>query len=257
MKKAGFDSAASTYDDDFSDTAFAEVLRERFYETAASCFPKTGHLLDIGCGTGVDAAFFSGPGYRVTGLDASEAMLEVAAAKAIPGAVFRHYSLPDALPFPDDALDGIYSHLGAFNCIPVEKHPVSELHRVLKPGGTLILSLMSKVYLFEILAYLMLLSPGRAMRRFGREPIIVRAGETDIPVWYPRKREMISLYKPGFDLIKLLAQPVLIPPPVLTNRLSSDSVLLRLLMKVDRLAGRMPVLRTLGDHTLFVFRKNR
>lgn len=255
MQETGFDSAAPSYDADFSDTPFAGVLRDRFYEVAAGYFPKTGHLLDIGCGTGVDASFFSGAGYRVSGLDASAAMLEVAAARAVPGADFRRYSLPDGLPFADGTFDGVYSHLGAFNCIPVEKHPVAELSRVLKPGGMLVLSLMNKVYLLEILTWLMLLSPRRAMRRFGPEPVIVPAGEADIPVWYPRKKEICAIYAPGFVLAGYRAQAVMIPPAVLTNRLSPDSVLLRLLKKADRVGSRLPVLRMFGDHTLFVFRK--
>lgn len=252
---SGFDAAAPTYDEDFSSTTFGRLLRRRFYEMALAFFPETGRLLDIGCGTGQDAAFFSGNGWQVTGVDASPGMLRMASAKKLPDTNFQAYTLPGQLPFSDNAFDGIYSHLGAFNCLPPDDHPVQELNRVLKPGGILILSLMNRIYPAEIIAYLLLLSPRTAFRRFGRQPVMIRTGESMIPVWYPRKHDILSKYQPVFALRDIAAQPVLIPPALLMNKLPFESRLTAFIFRVDHILCRLPGIRLLGDHTLFIFQK--
>jgi len=253
----GFDAAAPTYDEDFSHTTFGQLLRRRFYEMAVASFAETGRLLDIGCGTGQDAAFFSRNGWQVTGVDASPGMLRMASAKQLPNTNFQAYALPGQLPFSDSAFDGIYSHLGALNCLPPDDHPIQELNRVLKPGGILILSLMNRIYPAEIIGYLLLLSPRKAFRRFGRQPVKIRTGESMIPVWYPRKQEILSKYQPVFSLRDIAAQPVLIPPAVLTNKLPLESRLITFFFKADRILCRLPGIRMLGDHTLYLFQKRR
>jgi SAM-dependent methyltransferase len=60
-------------------------------------------LLDIGCGTGIVAARFQQEGYRVTGLDVSEAMLQRARTRLGDSAVLVHGDATDFTvtePFP-------------------------------------------------------------------------------------------------------------------------------------------------------------
>lgn len=77
-----FDAAAAGYDEAFTFTHLG-----RWYRTAArkwleAAFRPGSHILELGCGTGEDALWLAGRGIRVTALDASPAMLEVARAKA-------------------------------------------------------------------------------------------------------------------------------------------------------------------------------
>jgi arsenite methyltransferase len=102
-------------------------------------------ILDIGCGAGVDslvAAHLVGPGGRVVGLDVTAAMVERARA-SLARLGLAHVTFQvgeaEALPFPDNDFDAVISN-GVFNLTLDKKKALHEAHRVLKPGGRLMLA---------------------------------------------------------------------------------------------------------------------
>ena len=107
-------------------------------------------VLDTGCGAGVDslvAGHLVGPGGTVVGLDVSPAMIERARAhQARLGLVNVTFQVgeAEALPFPDANFDAIISN-GVFNLTLNKEKALHEAHRVLKPGGRLMLADMSLV----------------------------------------------------------------------------------------------------------------
>jgi arsenite methyltransferase len=102
-------------------------------------------VLDIGCGAGVDslvAAHLVGPGGMVVGLDVTPAMIEGARAhQARLGLANVTFQVGDAegLPFPDNHFDAVISN-GVFNLTLNKEKALKETHRVLKPGGRLLLA---------------------------------------------------------------------------------------------------------------------
>jgi arsenite methyltransferase len=102
-------------------------------------------VLDIGCGAGVDslvAAHLVGAGGRVVGLDVTAAMVERARANlARLGLANVTFQVCDAeaLPFPDNDFDAVISN-GVFNLTINKEKALHEAHRVLKPGGRLMLA---------------------------------------------------------------------------------------------------------------------
>jgi len=103
--------------------------------------PRPGeHVLDVGCGCGLDAFVASrmvGPEGRVVGLDLTAEMVRWAgaAAKAWPldNVTFRVGSA-EKLPFEDAAFDEVISN-GALNLVPDKDAAFAEIARVLRPGG--------------------------------------------------------------------------------------------------------------------------
>ena len=102
-------------------------------------------VLDIGCGAGVDslvAAVLVGAGGHVTGIDVTPAMIERARAHgARLGLNNVTFQVGDAetLPFPDCTFDAVISN-GVFNLSLNKEKALEEAHRVLKPGGRLMLA---------------------------------------------------------------------------------------------------------------------
>ncbi|MEV6521095.1 class I SAM-dependent methyltransferase [Longispora sp. NPDC051575] len=94
-------------------------------------------VLDAACGTGRHAAHLVAGGHRVTGVDSTDAMLDVARAK-LPGAEFLLGDL-HALPLPDDHVDLVVCGL-ALAHVPDLAPVFAEFVRVLRPGGHLVLS---------------------------------------------------------------------------------------------------------------------
>lgn len=89
-------------------------------------------LLDAGCGAGLALQMAAARGATVSGIDAAEALLEVARER-VPDADLRHGDLED-LPFADDAFDVTTS----FNAVQYAADPevaLGEIRRVVRPGG--------------------------------------------------------------------------------------------------------------------------
>ncbi|MEV0622207.1 methyltransferase domain-containing protein [Nonomuraea sp. NPDC050404] len=94
-------------------------------------------LLDVGCGTGVVTAAALALGAEVTAVDADPAMLALTARRH-PYATIRHAALPH-LPFEDAQFDVIAGNF-VINHVPDAPAALRELHRLLRPAGTLALT---------------------------------------------------------------------------------------------------------------------
>ena len=98
-------------------------------------------VLEVGCGVGDFSISLSRAGAHVTGVDFSPRGIELAQQKA------RHHGQPvafrvadaQALPFANDSFDVVFS-CECLEHVPEPRRMLSELHRVLKPGGVLILT---------------------------------------------------------------------------------------------------------------------
>jgi ubiquinone/menaquinone biosynthesis C-methylase UbiE len=96
-----------------------------------------GRALDAACGTGRHTAYLVSRGHRVSGVDATAAMLEKARAR-VPSADLRQGDLA-GLPFEDGMFDVAVCAL-ALSHLPDPAPAILELARVVRPGGTLVLS---------------------------------------------------------------------------------------------------------------------
>jgi ubiquinone/menaquinone biosynthesis C-methylase UbiE len=92
-------------------------------------------VLDAGCGKGRFARILreSNESAAICGLDISPEML-----KFVPEGIDRAAASMTALPFPSDAFDFVYATESLEHAVEIEK-AVSELCRVLKPGGRIVI----------------------------------------------------------------------------------------------------------------------
>ena len=102
-------------------------------------------VLDIGCGAGVDtilAAIIVGPKGSVAGVDIVPEMIARAESNikmtGIDNVSFQN-TTGEKLPFPGDTFDVVISN-GVINLIPEKEGALTEILRVLKPGGRLMVA---------------------------------------------------------------------------------------------------------------------
>jgi SAM-dependent methyltransferase len=102
-------------------------------------------VVDLGSGAGIDALIAAravGPEGHVIGVDMTPEMLAKAAANAAAAGAdhveFREGRL-EALPVDDGTVDAITSNC-VINLVPDKSRVFAEIHRVLKPGGRLVVS---------------------------------------------------------------------------------------------------------------------
>lgn len=124
--------------DELQNKAFDRELLDRFAARVSS----RGEVCDMGCGPGHVARYLHEQGVPVCGLDLSPRMV-AEAQRLNPGIAFREGDMM-ALPFEDHSLAGITAFYAIVN-IPLKYLPrvFGEMHRVLHPGGLLLLAFHS------------------------------------------------------------------------------------------------------------------
>lgn len=99
----------------------------------------TGRVLEIGIGSGLNLPFYSKGVTAVVGVDPSARLIAMArrAADSLPFGVEFVDQSAEALPFEDRSFDSVVS-TWTLCSIPDARAALTELRRVLKPGGELI-----------------------------------------------------------------------------------------------------------------------
>ena len=102
-------------------------------------------VLDLGCGAGLDcllAARKVGPSGRAIGVDLTPEMIHKATQNALAlglaNAEFRQGDI-ESLPVESGTVDVVISN-GVFNLCPDKPRALAEVHRVLRPGGRLLMA---------------------------------------------------------------------------------------------------------------------
>jgi SAM-dependent methyltransferase len=138
----------------FSDAEMG--TREFFERVEAHRYTKEWHIpdaadfagasglrvLEIGCGLGTDGVQFAKAGAHYTGVDLTEAAIELARKRFELAGLPGEFRIADAenLDFANDSFDLVYSH-GVLHHTPDTGRAVQEIHRVLKPGGRAVVML--------------------------------------------------------------------------------------------------------------------
>lgn len=103
------------------------------------CSQAGGEVLEVAVGTGRNLSCYP-DSVRLTGIDLSPAMLDIARTRAVE--LGRKIDLREgdaqALPFPAASFDTVVCTLGLCG-FPDDRAAIAEMHRVLRPNGTLLL----------------------------------------------------------------------------------------------------------------------
>src|SRR5947209_3695150 len=70
-----FDRVAGEYDGPSGNNEIIQRMRAHMWQTLTLAFSPGARLLDLGCGTGIDAAYLASRGYFVLAVDWSPAMV--------------------------------------------------------------------------------------------------------------------------------------------------------------------------------------
>src|SRR6266545_4629877 len=138
------------------------------------CSQATGDVLEVAIGTGLNLEHYP-TGLRLTGVDYSPAMLDIARRRAadLGREVALHEGDAQALTFPDASYDTVVCTF-SLCAIPDERRAVEEMTRVLRPGGLLLLAdhvESSRWYARAIQSLLELVTVPLGEEHFRRRPI--------------------------------------------------------------------------------------
>ncbi|WAS97447.1 class I SAM-dependent methyltransferase [Nannocystis punicea] len=142
--EATYDAVAQHYAAEFADDLTEKILDRALLSAFAEMVGRAAKVADLGCGPGFEARFLAELGLAVTGVDLSSAM--------IAEAQRRHPSVEGldvdfikgsmlGLPFGDASLAGAIAIYSVIHLEPAARaRAYAEMARVVRPGGTLLLS---------------------------------------------------------------------------------------------------------------------
>ena len=183
-----------------------------------------GRWLDAGCGSGFFSRLLAGQGNSVVGVDASQHMIEAARSaieecpeeSSIRGAVvYEVIETVEKLKFSDDSFDGVLC-LSVVEYLQQPEKCLKELHRVLKPGGILVISLPHRLAPIRLIQRVVFSSIGSAGPRKWEYATLSRYATTGRSL---RSTLQAHGFKPikvaGFDSALPLALLTMVPPSLL------------------------------------------
>jgi SAM-dependent methyltransferase len=251
---AVFDWIAERYDGIFTHSTIGRLQRGLVWDALTAAFVPGQHVLELNCGTGEDALFLAKRGISVTACDASSRMIEVAQRRSLleaAGSVeFRVLANEHLGKLRSGRLfDGAFSNFSGLNCVEDVCPVAATLSALLRPAARLLICISTRACAWEILWYL---GRGEVAKAFRRVPGRTIGSVEGIPVqvWYPTLRQTRKIFAPWFRIRSVRALGLFVPPSYAEEWAQRHQRGIAACGKLDRLLGRLPILRTIGDHML-------
>lgn len=253
---AAFDALAADYDVTFSDTILGQLLRARVHERLASGLPVgAGRVLELNCGTGVDAVWLARRGHSVLATDVSPAMVAHAARaaqRAGPGVEGRVATAVLAveelsvLVGTEAPFDAALSNFGGLNCVADVTPVLDRLAALVRPSGRAWLCIMGPVVPWEWVWFAARGDWSAARRRLRRRP-----RWRGLPLRYPTVRSVRrAAVATGWEPVRVDGLASLVPPPFAEAWAGRHPSLLAALDRAERRLATTAAVVWTADHYL-------
>jgi ubiquinone/menaquinone biosynthesis C-methylase UbiE len=218
-----------------------------------------GSMLELNCGTGLDAVFFARKGFEVLATDNAPGMLEAVKKKITESDLkkkvrVQHCSFNELEKIGDEKFDHIFSNFGGLNCAEDLHAVIQKMKVLLKPGGKVTLVIMPRVCPWEM----MMLLKGNAklaFRRFKKNGADSNVEGVNFKTWYYSPRFVKRSFGKDLETEALLGLASVHPPPYLENFPKRFPKFSRFLSAIDERVEAWPFFRSRADHYLISLRK--
>ena len=253
-----FNNVAPIFDETF-ENEITRRLRQTVYATVESLTPPGSSILDINCGTGIDALALARRGYNVLGIDIAPKMIELAQAKAhrqnFFAAKFLLGSFEHITEKTNASYDLILSNFGGLNCVRQLDTTAQQVASVTKLGGYFVAIVMPPVCMWEIVAGMTRLDLHAAFRRLSKNARATGFRGKTFVVYYHPLRKLLSAFSRWFRPEKIIGLNIISPPPHATTFLQSNAKLSLWLERCEQVLASLRGFRAIGDHYMVVLRR--
>jgi SAM-dependent methyltransferase len=236
-----FDALAADYDDTFTESVIGSTMRHAVWRRMGELWPAGSRIVELNCGTGVDATWLIDRGVHVVATDAAAEMVAIATRRGVDTRQLRAESIADLASL--GPFDGALSNFGGLNCVADLDAVVDGLAACLRPGATALLCVMGPVVPWEWAWYLLHGKPRTAVRRFAKV-----TSWRGMDIRYPSIRAMRRRLAPSFDIDRVWALGALVPPSYAEAWARRHPRTLARLASLERRIERWPGVAHIADH---------
>lgn len=257
--KTDFDVAAKSYDTIFTNSKVGIAQRKMVYKHLNTLLKsERKSILEVNCGTGEDAIFFSKNNHDVIATDISEEMITVAREKSNNTSV--EFKVQDITTISasnfNKTFDLIFSNFGGLNCLSKD-----DLHsflktcdNLLKTNGKLALVIMPKNCLWERMYFYLKGNRKKANRRHTTKPVLANVNGIKVKTWYYNPEQLRELEKDKFTTKLVKPIGLAIPPSYLENSVLTSFPFFSILKMLDKIFN-FSYLSKYADHYLIILEK--
>jgi glycosyltransferase involved in cell wall biosynthesis/ubiquinone/menaquinone biosynthesis C-methylase UbiE len=148
-----YDSIATVYDSQVEAVETNRIARGRFLACVSSLVRPGGHIVDFGCGTGIDTSWYAGHGHPVVAYDVSPGMTEIVRQRCaehiasgrvtvVAGPAQHLFDLLDR----SGPVDAVVANFAVFNHIADLGGLFRSLAAHLVPGGIVVTQMLNPFY---------------------------------------------------------------------------------------------------------------
>ena len=253
-----WDTAAQTYVQDFTGTVIGETRRRAVWRRLEKIFLPGQKLLELNCGTGIDAVHLAERGMQLFACDISSRMIELAqqlAASTNTSERIDFRVLPNEQIGSlkgENVFDGAFSNFCGLNCVQDLPAVARGLTRLLKPGAPILLCMVGRFVPWEIAWFMARGEPRKALRRL-RSNDFLPSAPGSVCIHRPSVKEMARIMSPGFKLRRWSGVGIAVPPTYTENRARHFPRAIKGLAGIDRMIDRLPLFRRMADCVLLEF----
>jgi ubiquinone/menaquinone biosynthesis C-methylase UbiE len=251
--RAYWDSVADTYAQDFESTLIGQLKRAAVWRDLDRLFVSGQRVLEINCGTGIDALHLAERGIRVVACDISERMIELArlrvgSTRFSKAVEFRTLATEDLARLLEDEgrFDGAFSNFSGLNCVEDLRKVSDNFSRLLYPGGRVLLCMLGRFVPWEIVWFGVHGKFRRALRRLSGPTTRAIPGGT-LNVVYPSAHQIAEAFSEHFRLRKFDGIGIFVPPSYMEHWARRFPKAISAFASADQLLGSLPGFRSTAD----------
>ncbi len=253
LTSSPFDFVANNYDNDFSHTLIGKLQRERVYKIVKSNFEKHSglNILELNCGTGIDALWMADFGHYVTATDASAKMIDFANKKNKRGSnvtfIQMYFNQINASLF-ESKFDVVFSNFAGLNCASKQELEQlnNELKHMLNDDGRLYLIMLGKYSWLEKFFFFIKGDKLKMNRRLRMDEAQL-APNISVKTWCYSSKEIAQIFT-HFNVVNLKPIGLFIPPSYLESLLKKNILFLPIIKFLEKTLGGFSFLSNYGDH---------
>jgi ubiquinone/menaquinone biosynthesis C-methylase UbiE len=252
-----FDRLADSYDHIFTDSLIGKAQRQQTWDVMDREFSPGQRILEINCGTGVDALHLAQRGVHVTACDSSQRMVEVcrerfSKVRLRGSSTFRVLPTESVEELRNEGpFDGALSNFAGLNCVSNLASVGRQLATLLRPGAKALICIFGRYCAWEFIGYSAQAKFGKALRRLKHGVASTSFGAIRYHTTYEVQRD----FAPHFRLVGIRGIGIAVPPSYLEPWAHRVRTGLQVAAGVDRWVGHLPVVCSVGDHILLTFER--